>query len=377
MKKNTFTISIVIMIFFAVITVAANILFAKDGHITEKIIEVDNETRAEEIIADMSLEEKVGQMFMGCFYSYTPSLETVDGYHLGGVLLFKPSFVNTPKDQLTAKLAVMDGICDIAPITAVDEEGGYVVRVSASTYYRSEPFKSSRELYDHGGISAVVADTHEKNQLLKSIGIDMNLAPVCDISTDPKDFMYSRSLGKDPATTAEFTAETVSACIEDEIGCSLKHFPGYGNAVDTHIGTAIDQRSLEQITNNDIVPFQAGIEAGAHSILVSHNTVTSVDSSLPASLSPAINDMLRNDLGFSGVIITDDLIMGAVTEYGTAGEVAVAAVKAGNDMLCTGDYPTQIQAVIDAVNNEEISESRINKSVKRILMMKLQLGVIS
>lgn len=377
MNKRYFIISIIIMLIFAAAAVAANILLAKDGQLTEKIIEVDNETRAEEIMADMTLEEKVGQMFMGCFYSYTPSLETVDGYNLGGVLLFKPSFAGTPKNQLTAKLAVMDGICDIAPITAVDEEGGYVVRVSASTYYRSEPFKSSRQLYDQGGMDAVIADTHEKNQLLKSIGIDMNLAPVCDISTNPDDFMYDRSLGRDPQTTADFAAKTIEACKEDGIGCSLKHFPGYGNAVDTHIGTAIDQRSLEQIQNNDLVPFKAGIEAGAHSILVSHNIVSSIDNTLPASLSPAVNDMLRNELGFEGVIITDDLIMGAVTEYGTEGEIAVAAVKAGNDMLCTGDYATQIQAVINAVNNEEISKSRINKSVKRILMLKLDLGVIS
>lgn len=377
MKKKLFIVNIIIMLLFAAGAVAAAVIFS-DGSVTdEKITRIDNEARAEEIISGMSLEEKVGQMFMGCFYSSTPSPETVDSLHLGGVLLFSPSFKDTPKAPLTAKLAVMDGICDIAPVTAVDEEGGYVVRVSSSPHYRSEPFKSPHTLFAEGGMDAVIADTHEKNKLLKSIGIDMNLAPVCDICTDPHDFMYSRSLAQDPRTTADFAAKTVEACIEDGIACSLKHFPGYGSAADTHIGSTTDSRPLQQLRENDMVPFAAGIDAGAHSVLVSHNTVTAIDGSLPASLSPAVHKMLREELGFDGVIITDDLVMGAVTNYGSESEIAVAAVLAGNDMLCTGDYAVQIQAVTDAVNNEVISESRINKSVKRILMMKLELGVIS
>lgn len=375
--KKKYFIMLFIFLILAAGCVAAAMMFSDGSAMDEKITEADNETRAEEIIFGMTLEEKVGQMFMGCFYSYTPSIETVDAYHLGGVLLFGASFENTPKEQLTARLFAMDGVCDIAPATAVDEEGGYVVRVSASKLYRSEPFKSPRDLYAAGGMDAVINDTHEKNKLLKSIGIDMNMAPVCDISTKPEEFMYSRSIGLDAQRTSEFAKKTVNACIEDGIICSLKHFPGYGGTADTHISGATDSRSLEQLRQNDFLPFEAGIDAKAHSVLVSHNTVTAIDNALPASLSPAVHKLLRDELEFDGVIITDDLSMGAATSYGSKADIAIAAVQAGNDMLCTGDYNTQIPAIIDAVNNEIISEKRINRSVKRILMMKLEAGLIS
>lgn len=373
MKKTQLTTSIIIMLILAVLTVAAASLFRPGG----PIVMSADEARAEEILAEMTLEEKVGQMFMGCFYSYTPSAKTVDKYDLGGVLLFKPSFKTTSKDRMIDKLTAIDEGCDIAPIVAVDEEGGEVVRVSASKYYRSAPFKSPRKLFAAGGMDAVITDTHEKNLLLKEIGIDMNLAPVCDIAVNKDDFMYDRSLGQDEEVTSVFAAKTVEACKEDGIACSLKHFPGYGNAVDTHVGKAVDKRSLEQIKSRDLMPFKAGIDAGVDAILVSHNTVTSIDSKFPASLSPAVNDLLRNELGFEGIIITDDLIMGAVADYRSESAIAVAAVKAGNDLLCTGDYAKQIKAILTAVRDGEIEEERIDSSVKRILMLKLELGVIS
>ncbi|MEE0771635.1 MAG: glycoside hydrolase family 3 N-terminal domain-containing protein [Anaerovoracaceae bacterium] len=375
--KKKYLIAAIIILLLAACSVYAIRSFSSDRETDDSLSAPDSGQRADEIISKMTLEEKVGQMFMGCFYSYTPSVETVDEYHLGGVLLFRPSFTDTPRENLTARIAAIDGVCDIAPVTAVDEEGGSVVRVSSSTYYRSEPFKSPQRLFAEGGMNAVISETHEKNRLLKSLGIDMNLAPVCDICTDPKNFMYSRSLAQDADTTADFAAKTVEACIEDEIACSLKHFPGYGSAADTHTGSAVDSRSLEQLRNNDLIPFSAGIKAGAHSVLVSHNIVSSIDSSLPASLSPEVHKLLRNELDFDGVVITDDLVMGAVTNYGSKAEIAILAVQAGNDLLCTGDYSVQIPAVISAVNDGIISEKRIDRSVKRILMMKLRLGVIS
>lgn len=377
MKKNIFTTSILIMIILSFAVVAASVLFSANGKGTEKIAKISHEKRAEEILASMTLEEKVGQMFMGCFYSTTPTAEKVEKYGLGGVLLFSQSFQDMNKPEMTARLAVIDGVCSIAPLTAVDEEGGSVVRVSSSKNYRNKPFSSSRQLFDKGGMDAVIADTHEKNLLLKEIGIDMNLAPVCDIAMDNKDFMYDRSLGQDADITSDFAAKTVEACIEDGMACSLKHFPGYGNAVDTHVGKAVDKRSLEQIMSYDMLPFESGIDSGAHAVLVSHNTVTSIDQLNPASLSAAVIELLRDELRFEGIILTDDLTMGAVTEYGSKAEVAVAAVKAGNDMLCTGDYAAQIKAVISAVNKGEIEENRIDSSVKRILDLKLRLGIIS
>ena len=163
---------------------------------------------------------------------------------------------------------------------------------------------------------------------------------------------------------------------QNGIGSVLKHFPGYGSNVNTHTGIAIDERSLESFRQNDFLPFESGIEAGAPVILVSHNIINAVDSSRPASLSPAVHDILREELGFSGLIITDDLYMDAIRQYTQGQEAAVMAVIAGNDLLCCTDYETQYPAVVQAVRNGRISESRIDQSVARILLTKKMMGIM-
>lgn len=160
------------------------------------------------------------------------------------------------------------------------------------------------------------------------------------------------------------------------MGSVLKHFPGYGNNTDTHTGIAIDKRSLESFRQNDFLPFESGIEAGATVVLVSHNIVNSIDSEHPASLSAAAHNILREELGFDGLIITDDLYMDAIRQYTYGEEAAVMAVMAGNDLLCCTDYETQYPAVLQAVKEGKITEERINESVLRILQTKIDMGVI-
>ena len=334
------------------------------------------EEQAEEMLNSMTTEEKVGQMFMGCFYNGTPSPETVTEYGLGSVLLFKPTFTNGTMESVTADLNAIDKACDIAPIFAVDEEGGSVSRIGGSSSFRDEPFASPRELYDEGGMDAVMTDLHEKNALLSEIGIDLNLAPVCDISQNANDFMYSRSLGQDAETTSSYAEDVVKGCAEDGIGCCLKHFPGYGNNSDTHNGASVDSRTLQQLKDSDLLPFEAGIDAGAPFVLISHNIVTSIDDSAPASLSPEVHSLLRDDLGFEGIILTDDLSMGAISAFSSDANVAVTAILAGNDMLCTGDYASQYEAVLAAVESGTITEERIDESVKRILTWKISMSLI-
>ena len=372
-KKLIASISIIFLICAAAVTMNR---LHKDSPALSDIIDSQRDSEIEEMLDSMTLEEKVGQMFMGCFYNGTPSAETASQYGLGSVLLFYGSFRDSDIESLRAALDEIDEACSITPLIAVDEEGGTVVRVSASPAFRSEPFKSPRELFASGGMEAVIADAHEKNALLREIGIDLNLAPVCDISTDPGDFMYSRSLGQPADITAVYASEITKACLEDGIGCSLKHFPGYGNAADTHKGMAVDNRSLQQLEESDLVPFRAGIKAGTPSVLVSHNIVSALDDDLPASLSPAVHRMLRYDMRFDGVIITDDLSMGAISDFLPGVDSAVAAVMAGNDMLCTGNYKEQSAAVIAAVKNDEISEERIDASVRRILTWKRSLSLL-
>ena len=341
-----------------------------------EILDSRRDPHIEALLDDMTLEEKVGQMFMGCFYSGTPSPETVTRYGLGSILLFQPSFTDSDKDSVKAALDDIDAACKITPIVAVDEEGGTVNRISSSPAFRSEPFKSPRLLFSQGGMEAVIADVHEKNALLSQLGIDLNLAPVCDISTDPGDFMYSRSIGLDAEATSEYVTEVVKACLADGMGCCLKHFPGYGNSSDPHKGAAVDGRTMEQLEKSDLLPFAAGIEAGAPAVLISHNTVSALDDDLPASLSPAVHRLLRYDMGFDGVIVTDDLSMGAVASFSSSADSAVTAILAGNDLLCTGDYAAQYNVVIEAVKSGIISEERLDSSVRRILVWKRDMSLI-
>ncbi len=261
-------------------------------------------------------------------------------------------------------------------LIGVDEEGGTVNRVSRYPAFRAVPFKSPGDLYKEGGFDLIISDTIEKAKLLKSLGINVNLAPVCDVSTDSKDFIYNRAFGKDAGQTAEYVRTVVNQMNLQGIGSTLKHFPGYGNNVDTHTGIAIDERSYETFEKSDFLPFEAGIESGAGSILVAHNIVKSMDKNYPASLSKKVHAILRNDLGFKGVIMTDDLSMDAIKEYTGDEEAAVQAIIAGNDLVVATDYSVQIPAVITAVKNGTITEDRIDESVIRVLTWKLDLGII-
>lgn len=370
---------ILLTIIISAICIGSFVMYTIRDENTETLTDIIDSRKDDEIEAildSMTLEEKVGQMFMGCFYSGTPSAETVNQYHLGSVLLFSASFESSDSASVRSQLDAIDAACDPDPIIAVDEEGGTVNRVSSFPAFRSEPFKAPRDIFTSGGLDAIAADTHEKNQLLAKLGIDLNLAPVCDISQTEGDFMYSRSLGQNANVTSDYVTCVVKTCIRDNMGCCLKHFPGYGNSADTHKGIAVDNRSQKQLEQSDLLPFKAGIQAGAPSVLVSHNIVSALDDSLPASLSPTIHRLLRYDMGFDGVIITDDLSMGAIAEFLPDVDSAVTAVMAGNDMLCTGDFKEQYQAVLEAVNSGLISEDRIDSSARKILTWKRAMSLI-
>ena len=261
-------------------------------------------------------------------------------------------------------------------LIAVDEEGGTVTRVSRYPAFRSEPFPSPRELYAAGGMEAVLNAEKEKAQLLTGLGINVAMGPVCDIATEPSAFLYRRSLGQNPEETGRFAANTVSLYRSSGLGSVLKHFPGYGSNADTHTGIAVDRRTLARLEEEDLVPFRSGIAAGCSCILVSHTVVTALDDSLPASLSPAVHDYLRNALGFTGVIMTDDLVMQAITDAYGAEEAAVLAVLAGNDLLCSTEYAVQYGAVLSAVQDGRIPEALLDAAVMRVLQWKRDLGLI-
>lgn len=346
----------------------------------------------EAILGAMTLEEKVGQMFfVRC--PELNALEKIGQYRLGGYLLFTRDFKDAAGEWLTAedfvdKLKGYQAASSIPLFIGVDEEGGTVARASRNPYLFLEKCKSPQELWAEDKWGAIGGDAIDKNRDLLDLGINVNFAPVADVSTDPADFIYDRSFGQDAQATAEYVQEVVESVnlvsVQDpaftgpyyKIGCVLKHFPGYGNNVDTHTGIAIDERPYEQFVAGDFLPFQAGIKAGAGSVLVSHNVVTCMDESLPASLSPEVHRVLREELDFDGVILTDDLAMDAVEAYAQDGSVAVLAILAGNDMVVTTDFETQIPLVIDAVHTGLIPEEMIDQAVGRVLGWKYDLGIL-
>lgn len=323
----------------------------------------------------MTVEEKVGQLFLArCPSEGAP--EDISQYHLGGYILFGQDFDNETPDSFRYKIAALQADAPIPLFIAVDEEGGTVSRVSSHRAFRNNSFPSPREAYAAGGMEEVLAVETEKAALLRDLGINVNMGPVCDITTGSGAFMYARSLGENPEETSRFVSSAVQIYKNHHLGSVLKHFPGYGNNIDTHTGIATDTRTLSELESADLIPFTAGINAGCDAILVSHNIITCLDNTAPATLSPAVHDYLRNTMGFDGVIVTDDLIMQAITDAYGAEEAAVLAVLAGNDLLCSTEYRIQYPAVLEAVHSGKISMDQLEDSVRRILCWKRNLGLI-
>ncbi len=343
----------------------------------------------EALLAEMTLEEKVGQMF----FVRCPDVgaaERISEYHLGGCLLFTKDFKDSAGEWLsesdfTQKILGYQEVSSLPLLIGVDEEGGAVARASRNPNLFAEKFQSPQKVFSAGGMEAIALDAVDKSKGLLRYGVNVNFAPVADVSTDPADFMYDRTFGQDAEATAAYVetvvtaAGGVSAGNGDgvyKIGAVLKHFPGYGNNADTHTGVAIDERPYERFLEEDFLPFRAGIEAGAGAVLMSHNVVVSMDPDLPASLSPEVHRILREELDFQGVILTDDMAMDAVESYARDGSAAVLAVLAGNDMIVTSDFARQIPQVVEAVNGGTIDKALIDRAVERVLGWKYDLGLL-
>lgn len=322
-------------------------------------------------MSEMSLEEKIGQMMLSsCPDDFGGDLARK--YYLGGYLLFGKDFQKKDKDEVINDISILTNSQDIPMIIAADEEGGDVVRISSKPFLSDHEFKSPRQLYSEGKMKSIEDDALEKAQLMRSLGVNVNLAPVCDISTDPYDFMYSRSLGQNAKITSEFVQKVTKISQDNGVSAALKHFPGYGNNEDTHTGIAIDKREMSEFEKNDFLPFKAGIDEGAHMVLVSHNIVNCMDDSMPASLSPKVIKILREKLGFTGIVVTDDLSMQAIGKYTGAYTPAVLAVLAGNDMLTIseGMLDESVTSIKKAVEEKVIDQKIIDRSVMRILAWK-------
>lgn len=319
----------------------------------------------------MSLNEKIGQLLL-VRYKEDSAINDLKNYHFGGFVFFEKDFKNKTSHDVKTMIYNLQKNATIPLLTAVDEEGGKVVRISSNPNLVHERFKSSKELYSEGGFPKIKEDTKEKSKVLYDLGINLNLAPVVDVSTDPKDYMYERAFGHDTTLTKAYAKTVIEASIGTGVSYTLKHFPGYGNNTDTHTGSSVDNRTYESILTNDIPPFLEGIIAGAEAVLVSHNIVSSIDDVNPASLSPSIHNILRNRLEFSGIIISDDLYMGATANIQNA---TLNALLAGNDLIITTDYDTSVAELKKALENDTISEDLINRVSLRVLAWKYYKGL--
>lgn len=328
--------------------------------------------KAKQKLQTLTQEEKIGQIFL-CRYPEKNAIEDMQTYKLGGYLWFEKDFKNKTEDQIKEEISNLQKASNIPLLIAIDEEGGKVVRASSNTNLRTEKFKSPSDLYKEGGYEKIKQDTIEKSKFLSNLGINLNLAPVVDVTTNPLDYMYQRSLGENTEKTAEYAKTVIEASKEGTVSYTLKHFPGYGNNSDTHKGSSKDTKSYEEIEKIDLPPFKAGIKAGAEAVLVSHNIVESIDAENPASLSPKINRILRENLNFKGIIITDDLYMGAVSEDS---EAVIKSVQAGNDIIIVTDYKKSIEDIQKAIENGTISLEKIDKMVTQILAWKYYKGLM-
>ena len=338
---------------------------------TTQTSETEKNKVVEERLVSMTLEEKVGQLF----WARVPSnhqIEDLQSYHFGGYLLFGRDFQGQTLEDIKALTSRYQATSKIPLLIGSDEEGGTVTRISSIL---DTPFQAPMTLYHKGGLEAVLSDTRQKAEVLKSVGINAGLFPVADLARDQSAFIYDRTIGQDAQTTASYVGQVVTELQKNKVGSTLKHFPGYGDNGDSHTAIIQDNRSLDELRQADFLPFQAGIDAGADSVLVSHNILTKIDT-VPSSISPKINEILRKELNFKGVIMTDDLDMAGLADFVNQDEAAFQVILAGNDLILGSSYQTQIPYLLKKVSSGELTEERIDESVRRILSWKYNLGIL-
>ena len=342
------------------------------------------DAKVQDLIAGMSLEEKVAQMFFVTPENLTgvdaatqageTTRQALTQYPVGGLIYFSKNIYD--EEQLTTMIRNSQSYSEIPLFIGVDEEGGSLVaRIANHPNFDVEKFPDMAEIGATGDPSRAYEVGSTIASYLKDYGFNLDFAPDADVLTNPNNTAIGvRSFGSDPDMTAQMVEQAVKGFQDHQVSAVIKHFPGHGGTTtDSHNGAAIVDRSLEELRSAEFLPFEAGIQAGVDMVMVGHLQVPQVISDdTPASLSSEmITDVLRNELGYDGIVITDSLSMGAITTYYTSADAAVKCIQAGVDMLLMPySFTEAYQGVLDAVNSGEISEERINESVTRILKVK-------
>ncbi len=347
----------------------------------------------ESIIGNMTLEEKVGQMFLvnfealdktqGSYYEHTKFTEEMKKslvqYKVGGVIFFGRNIETI--DQTKEFIQNLQEVSKVPLFIAVDEEGGTVARIGNNTNMRTTAFPSMKEVgamedeeYTYNMGATIGREIHE-------LGFNLDFAPVTDVITNEGNTeIGDRSFGSDPKKVAKMVKQAVSGLMSENVIATLKHFPGSGGVEgDSHDSSTNIDASINELREINFVPFEAGIKAGAQMILVSHASLGRVTgNTIPASMNDLVlHEILRTELGFQGIIITDAMDMKAITDKYKPEEAALKAITAGVDIvLMPQDLEAAYQSVLEAIYTGKLSEEQINQSVRRILELKIRQGMI-
>ncbi len=327
--------------------------------------------KAREILKSMSPNEKIAQMFF-LRYNYQKVVEQINTKNnFGGYVLFSEDFVNHDKNSIKKELEKIQNALKIKLGLSVDEEGGKVVRISKYSKFRNEQFKSSQEYYKEGGIPKILEIEKEKRNLIKDLNLNINLAPVADYSSNSSSYIYNRTLGQSLSETEKYIGEVVKAANNDNFITCLKHFPGYGSNEDTHGKLVYDKREKSEFEETDFKPFIAGIKENVPMIMVSHNIIEKIDSKYPSSISAKIHKILREELNYTGIIITDDISMGAITQFVNQQSIGTIAILSGVDIIISSNQTQNYEEVVNDYKNNLIDDEQIDNAVTRILAWKL------
>ncbi|MBE7025105.1 MAG: glycoside hydrolase family 3 protein [Ruminococcaceae bacterium] len=354
-----------------------------------KIYETDPNGAAWTMLESMTLDEKIYQLMVvapealgdgGIVTGMTDAVKTgLSGYPVGGVVLFGDNIQS--REQVTRLLTDLQGASRIPLFIAVDEEGGEVSRLSGIEGMGVSAVPSMREVGDGGDSQRAYDIGKNLGTEIGTLGFNVNFAPVADTLVNEENTeIGTRSFGTDPALVSAMVEEMVQGLRDSGVASAVKHFPGHGSALtDSHSGRARSERTYEEMQTADLLPFKAGIEAGADFVMISHmvnKDITKTDMECSMSTNVMTN-ILRNTMGFPNIIITDSLSMKAITDFYSPGAAALTAFEAGADMLLMPENIAEAhQAIKAAVENGRVSEMRLNESVSRILKVKLERGII-
>ena len=362
-----------------------------ESEITEESIEEQPATDPiKKILDTMTADEKIGQLIIinvredssgKPFTAMNDELsQRIDRIKPGGVILFGGSIVNIP--QITGFIEELQSISNIPLFISADVEGGSISRLHSSDKMHATLLPDNIVIGRKGDTYSASVKGRIIGRELFALGINLNLAPVADVLTNPANTVIGpRSFGTDPQMVSEMISSTVLSMREEKVGTVLKHFPGHGDTLqDTHTGTVSVNHNLERLSSTELLPFLSGINAGTDGIMTAHILVPEITGNqLPSTLShKMVTEILRGSLGFNGIVMTDSMGMGAITRRWSGGEAALMAVEAGIDLILNPHTADQaFDALQSAYEKGRISEERLNASLYRILKSKMELEIMN